>query len=204
MKKLLTNKWVKLALSFITGIYAFLIIIMAYSTFMYRLEIDNKMTFSLFYITLNALFFAIMFFTRREIFTSIVSMILLPFVFFILILNFGNWILFIPPFIISAVMFFACRMHETVKTILGTIYLLLYILGLIAFFLIKSLFGGSAVMTKLNPDIPKDSTLWGIYSLNKVEEASKNLVSPDGKYRFYIVDVQDSSSGRVELSKRFR
>jgi len=199
MEGIIKNKWVKLGLSLSTIIYAFIIIELAYSTFAYHLVITNIIAFSVLYIIMNILFFGIMFLSRKEIVTSIVSMILLPFLFAILVLNFGNWILFIPPFLIAVFMFFACNTHETIKTILGTIYLLTYILGIIAFFLVKTMFSGKTETTNLTANISKNSSLWQVYSQSVVEDATKNNISPDGKFRFYITDVKDSSSGSVGI-----
>ena len=199
MKEFFSNKWTKLGISLISVIYAIFIISIAYSTFLYSLKIENKFGFTFTYIIINILFFVIMIFTRKQIFTSIVSMILLPFVFAILIFNFGNWLLIAPIFVVASIMFFSCKTNETVKTILGTVYLLLYILGLIAFFLIRFLFAGSSNETKLNEDIIQSDPIWQVYSSQVVYEATKDNISPDGKYRFYLLDVEDSSFGRVEL-----
>lgn len=51
----------------------------------------------------------------------------------------GDWILIVPPFIVAIIMFFAAGTNETVKVIMGTIYLLLYVLGIVAYFVLNIL-----------------------------------------------------------------
>lgn len=199
MKELLNNKRVKLGFSLFNILYAVLVIGFAYSTFLYELIITSVIGFAVVYILVNLVFLATMFLSRDQLATAIISMILLPVIFIILILNFGNWILFIPPFIVSVIMFFASKVHETLKTILGTFYLLLYILGIIAFLLIKTLFGSSNIETRLSLDIQKDDPIWQVYTEQVVSQVNTNTISPDGKYRFYILDIKDSSKGRVEI-----
>lgn len=199
MKKFLSNKWAKLGFSLSSIIYTFIIFNIAYSTFLYNMVIDKKVTFAFGYIILNALFLLTMFFSRKQIITSIMSMFFLLFVFFILIFNFGNWILIVPAFIVSTVMFFGCKANETLKTVLGTVYILLFVLGLIAFFLVRFLFSGSISGTKLDANISDNSQIWSVYSRSSVSEALKNSISPDGKYRYYILDIEDNASGRIEL-----
>ena len=73
-------------------------------------------------------------------------------------------------------MYFACGANEGVKTILGTIYMLIYILGALAYFLILPLF---IAQTK---DIITDTK-----------------VSISGEYRCYSVDTEDSSKGSTKV-----
>ncbi len=199
MKNFLTNKWTKLGASLLTLIYAWIIITLAYNTFLYQLVIKKTVEFGVVYIILNVIFLLLIFFTRKEIATTIVTMISLPFVFFILIFNFGNWLVIIPPLAVCISAFFMCRAPELLKTLLGTVYLLMYILGVIAFLVVKLLFGGSNNLTVLNGELSAESNLWDIYSYEKVVELANNSVSPDGSYRYYIVDVSDSGKGRVEI-----
>ena len=84
-------------------------------------------------------------------------------------------------------MFFGCKANETLKTVLGTVYILLFVLGLIAFFLVRFLFSGSVSGTKLDANISDNSQIWSVYSRSSVSEAMKNSISPDGKYRYYIL-----------------
>ncbi|MDE6596783.1 MAG: hypothetical protein K2K44_12355, partial [Oscillospiraceae bacterium] len=65
------------------------------------------------------------------------------------------------------------------KTIFGTIFLLLYVLGGIAFFLIMNIFGVTTVDTLLS--------------------APGGIISPSDNFRCYVLDVQNKSSGKVAV-----
>ncbi|MFA5658285.1 MAG: hypothetical protein WC900_03285 [Oscillospiraceae bacterium] len=199
MKNFLLNKWTRLGASLLSIIYVVIIILLAYNTFIYQLVIKRAVAFGIVYIIFNLIFLTLMFYSRKEIATSIFAMVLLPFVFFILIFNFGNWLVIAPPFIVAIVAFFMCKAPEVLKTLLGTIYLLMYILGIIAYLVVRLLLSGSAELTVLGDSLPDNNILWDIYSRDKIAELMENSVSPDGAYRYYIVDVKDSPKGRVEL-----
>ena len=71
--------------------------------------------------------------------TEILSILMLPVVFCMILFNMGDWILIVPPFIVAIIMFFAAGTNETVKVIMGTIYLLMYVLGIVAYFVLNIL-----------------------------------------------------------------
>ena len=73
-----------------------------------------------------------------------------------------------------AVGFFCCHMNETAKTIFGTVFLLMYILGGIAFFLVMNVFRVTTTDTLI-----------------------ERGVSPSGAFRYYILDVQNKSTGKL-------
>lgn len=199
MNVFFSNPWTKRIVSFFTAAYVLMLIALAYGTFLYTLEIKNEKSFSIVYIISSLLFLGLMIYSRKQVFTSIISMIMLPIVFIILVCNLGNWLLIIPPLAVAITMFFVSGAHETLKTILGTIYLLLYILGLIAFFLARFFIVGSSEQTKLNDKIPLNSVIWELYDMDEVIDATQNSVSPNGKYRFYILDVKDNNKGSVGI-----
>jgi hypothetical protein len=161
--------------------------------------------FLVIYAIASIVFLLLMIYTREMFMTKLISVLLLPIVFFLLLFNIGNgnWILIIPPFIVAIAMFFAAGTHETVKVIMGTIYLLLYVLGIVAYVVCNMLFGGSSVETVLNMDMDTDSSVYSIYKsdLQHLSEvvSDDNAISPDGRYRFYITDVKDSSNGCVKI-----
>ena len=47
--------------------------------------------------------------------TEILSILMLPVVFCMILFNMGDWILIVPPFIVAIIMFFAAGTNETVK-----------------------------------------------------------------------------------------
>ena len=100
-------------------------------------------------------------------------------------------------------MFFAADTKENVKVILGTIFLLMYVLGIVAYFVLNMLIGGSAVETVIDLSLDPSGTVYQIYSgqMKRISEVTDeaNTYSPDGEYRFYITDVQDSDKGAVKI-----
>lgn len=96
-----------------------------------------------------------------------------------LLLDWGNWPLLIPAAMVTLFGFFCCKMNDTVKTVFGTIFLLMYILGSIAFFLIMNVFTVTTVDTLLTPP--------------------GGIVSPSENFRCYVLDVKNKSSGKVAV-----
>ena len=144
-----------------------------------------------------------MIYTRELILTRFISLLLLPVVFCLILFNMGQWILIVPPFIVALVVFFAAGTSENTKVIMGTIYLLLYVLGLVAYFVLNMLMGGSSVETTLDMNLDRSGSVYAIYEdqMEKLAQLSsdENTISPDGKYRFYLVDVKDSADGAIKI-----
>ena len=207
MKDFFSNIWVKRSISVFCIVYTAVIGLLAYATFLYDLEFKPGMekAFFIIYTLASVVFLALMLITRRQKLTCWVSL-LLPLVVFLLILfNIGDWVLIIPPFIVAIVMFFASYNRETTKVVLGTVYLLVYVLGIVLYIVLNMLFGGSSVETVLDKNLDPTSTVYRIYkdsnNLDKMMQVSAddNTISPDGKYKFYLVDVRDSDRGAVKV-----
>lgn len=207
MKEIMNDVWVKRCISVFTAAYAAVITLLTYATFLYDLEfVSDKMApFLVIYAGASIVFMLLMIYTREMFMTKLISVLLLPIVFFLLLFNIGNgnWVLIIPPFIVAIVMFFAAGTNESVKVIMGTIYLLLYVLGIVAYVVCNMLFGGSDVETVLTPYLDKDTSVYSYYKnemglLAEVVD-EENTISPDGRYRFYISDVKDSDKGCVKI-----
>lgn len=205
MKDFLSNIWVKRCVAVFNVAYLALVVLLTVATFLYKLEFaeGKQAGFLVIYAGASIVFMVLMIYTRYQPLTKLISVLLLPIVFFMILFNMGQWILIIPPFAVAVVMFFAAGTNETVKVIMGTIYLLLYVLGLVAYFILNMLFGGSAVETRLDMSLDPSSNVYKIYSsqLDKLAEvtADENTISPDGKYQFYLVDVKDSDKGAVKI-----
>lgn len=205
MKDFLSNVWVKRAVSVFNLAYFAVVVLLTCATFIYDLEFSAGMETGFFtvYLIARAVFLCLMIFSRQEIVTRFLSILMLPVVFCLIIFNMGDWVLIIPPFIVSIVMFFAAGTHENTKVIMGTIYLLMYVLGLVAYFVITLLFGGTAVETPLSADITSNSEVYDLYKndFKKLCEmtSDNNTISPDGKYQIIIYDVKDSDKGAVKI-----
>ena len=205
MKDFLSNVWVKRAVSVFNIAYFAVIFLLTYATFLYDLEFapGRERSFFTVYVVANVVFLGLMLFTRNEFVTKLLGVLMLPLVFFMILFNMGDWILIIPPFVVAIIMFFAAGTNETVKVIMGTIYLLLYVLGIVAYFVLNILFGGTTVETVLNSDLDTGSSVYSMYRDNfqKLTEVTsdQNTISPDGEYQIILYDVKDNDKGGVKI-----
>ena len=127
------NKWLKFGVSFLSlGFPAFLGFV-AWLAFAYYLVPTNPASLFALYLFINVIFAALMIYTRRQFVTQLVACISPIIAFAILIIGFGQWYLVAPPVITAFVIFFAVGTNETIKTVLGTIYLLMFVVGSLAY-----------------------------------------------------------------------
>ncbi|MBR1554509.1 MAG: hypothetical protein IJ644_03825, partial [Oscillospiraceae bacterium] len=87
------------------------------------------------------------------------------------------WAVLAPMLAVSLVIFFLSGFGETAKTVWGTIFLLIYLLGALVYFVVTSMFAPSTVTTL-------------------VQEG----VSPSGLYRYEVSNTTDSSNGSTKVS----
>lgn len=198
---ILQNAWIKRLLSAFNLLYVAVLGLLVYSTFLYDLVIhdNSKGLFFTVYFLANFIFLAFMIFTRKQILTKIISYLLLPVVLALLMFNMGNWILIIPPFIVAVAMFFIADNNETAKVIMGTMYLIMYVLGIVMMY-VFSIFN-TGVETCLDENLDKNSNVYKVYDMESVLEqvSDSNAISPDGTMRFYLYDVQDNNKGELKL-----
>lgn len=205
MSEILNNKWVKWCMSIFCTAYFALIIMLTYATFIYKLEfVDGmKAPFLFLYGIASMVFLVLAIMTRDIILTRLMSVLFMPVVFMLILLNMYNWVLIVPPFAVALILFFVAGTSEHVKVILGTVYLLMYVLGIVAYFVLNMLLSGTAVETELNLNLDPEGDVFPIYAtqLRKINEVTDeaNCISPDGKYMFYICDVSDSDKGAVKI-----
>lgn len=178
--------------------YLIMTIYFIINSFLYAVVINSPIAFTILFALINILLCVFMFLGRNSKITVVISLLLVPLQFFVLIFNYGSFYVFIPLFLVSLFMFFACRATETLKTVLGTVYLLLYVVGVVVFVLMNNFFGTALNQVVLTSNMPADSYVMEIYSQQKIDEVNKNSISPDGKLKYYIIDT-DGSSGKVEL-----
>ena len=198
MKDILSNMWVKRCVSIFNVAYAAVIALLTLATFRYELVFvqGKEAPFLVIYAIASIVFLVLMIYTRDMFVTRIISILLLPTVFFMLLFNMGNWVLIIPPFIVAIAIFFAAGTRETLKVVMGTIYLLLYVLGVVAYVVCNMLFGGSTVETVLDMDLDPDKSVYAMYK-NEMKHLSEvvdedNTISPDdgircAKRSFFII-----------------
>lgn len=177
----LTNIWFKRGVSIISCFYLLFIGFAAWLSMAYYMEPQHEGSLFTLYIFINLLFGGIMFFTRKLLLTQITAMLAPVLAFAILIFAFGNWFFIIPPIIVSIFIFFMCGAGETIKTILGTIYLIMYVVGVLVYLTLKMLFGNISLA-----------------EVNLSERSRDYNISPDGKYRI-VQYVEDASDDRRSI-----
>lgn len=168
-------------------------------TFLYELEFKSQIAFFSVYIVLSLSFLVLMLLTKGQLFTRTVSVLMLFPVFFLMLFNFSRPVIFLPPLIVGIIMFFACSAGDNVKVIMGSLYLLMFVVGSVGYVIVSTLFGGSAIETRLDSSVT-DQSVTSEYDMEKIERLNQNSVSPDGKYRYYILDVQDNDRGKVIIA----
>lgn len=179
LKKIVTNKWFIMAVSLLCAAYTICLCYFAYAVFFYDIEYTDKTKFAIIYSAISLLAALLFLYTRRSFITCIISLANLLVFFPTLMLDWGNWPLLIPAAMVTLFGFFCCKMNDTLKTVFGTIFLLLYILGGIAFFLVMNVFRVTTVDTLLTP--------------------SGGIVSESGNFRCFVLDVQNKSTGKVAV-----
>ena len=205
MKDFLSNVWVKRAISVFGIVYFAVVVMLTYATFLYDLEFaeGRETSFFVVYVISSLVFMMLMILTRHEIVTRVLSVLWLPVVFFLVLFNMMDWVLIIPPFIVAVVVFFAAGTSANVKVILGTIYLLMYVLGIVAFFVLNVLFGGSSEETVLNEDLDTSGSVYSLYRQDFQHlcdvTSDDNTISPDGKYKILVYDVKNNDVGAVKI-----
>lgn len=131
--EILRNRWLKLGVSlFSLGLPAFLVLV-DWLAFAYYLEPVNDIPLFLLYVLVNFVFAGIMFYTRRQVITRVVVCFTPLLAFVLLIIAFGQWYLIIPPIVVCTFTFLAAGTNETLKTILGTVYLLMFVVGTLVY-----------------------------------------------------------------------
>lgn len=176
LKEFFNNKWTKRCVSIFSLTLGILTVILSYMALFYDVVITNAKTFGITIAVVVVVLGAVMIYTRKNLITSIISMLSLLLILPIVMFCWGNWLLVIPIVVLSVVMFFLCGASENFKTIIGTIYVMIYIMAIIAYFLYSNLIVGQTRDTK-----------------------SENYVSGTGTYRCYIIDTIDSSTGSTKI-----
>lgn len=169
----LTNKWFRIFVSILGVAYSALLVYFDYIVFFYDIEYTNKKEFAIIGSVISVVICLLFLYTRHSPLTCIFGMVNMLLYFPLLLLDWGNWPLLVPALVVTLFGFFCCHMNETAKTIFGTIFLLLYILGGIAFFLVMN-----------------------VFRVNTVDTLIEQGVSPSGAFRYYVLDVQNKSTGK--------
>ncbi len=168
------NVWFKRGVSLLTWGYTAMLCWVAWLTFAYYTEYENPTALFVLYVFVHVAELGLIIYTRRQVFTMINCMIIPPIVFLIVFFGFGDWYLIIPPACLMVAAFFICNANETLKTVLGTMYLLMFVIGIAGYLAIEMLMGAIS------------------FTGVDIDERDKGFekLSPSGEYRIvrYISD----------------
>ena len=176
MSDFFKNVWTKRVVSLLSVGYAAMVGWLAYMSIFYDLVVKEPTKLCVCISAVSVIALIIMLYTRKQFITKFVSIALLPLLLLPLLMFFGQWGVLIPPLVVSLIIFFFSGMGETAKTVWGTVFLLLYLLGSLFYFLTTSMFAPSTVTTT-------------------VQEG----VSPTGAYRYAVTETVDSSNGCTKV-----
>ncbi len=178
--KFFKNVWFRRAVAVICWIYTGIMIWVAYLSFGYYIEFDNPRPLFVLYLFVNVAAMGLMILSRKQVITQINAYVLPLAVFALVIFGFGNWYIVIPPIVVTVVLFFANASNETLKTVVGTMYLLMYVIGIVGYIALQ-MFMGTITFNGLD------------YNMN-TRDRNYEKISPSGEYR--IVRYLETSGGR--------
>ena len=180
------NNWCKRFFSLFSIAYPVFLLHVDWLAFAYSLEPTNPIALFLLYVLVNFVFGGLMFYTRKQIVTRFCLCISPLLVFVMMIVAFGNWYMVIPPLVICAVSFLASGAGETLKTVLGTLYLMMFVVGALVY------------MTLLHFNLTLNTLLLENYcDLN-----NRSYVydySPEGTYRL-VTYIDDDNPERISAT----
>ncbi len=179
------NVWFKRSVALVCWAYPVLMAWVAWLYFAFHFEYENPTSLFVLYLFVNVVALGLMFYTRKQMFTKLSCFILPPIVFLITIFAYGNWYVIAPPLAVVVIMFFANNANETLKTVLGTMYLLMFVIGVAAYIAIEMLMG--------------PITFTGV-ELNQ-RDPDYEILSPSGEYR--IVRYVDDPSGDRRIASYY-
>lgn len=177
MSKFFGNVWTKRAVSLLSPVYCGFAAYFAYMSVFYEMVVLQPQQVCLLVSAVSVFALIIMLYTRKQFLTKLTSILLLPCLLLPVLLYFGEWGVLIPPLAVSLIIFFFSGMGETAKTIWGTVVLLLYLIGALAYFVVTSMFAPSTVTTTVETG-----------------------VSPSGIYSYTLTETVDSSDGSTKVT----
>ena len=160
----------------IGALYTVAVCFLCYYSIFYNIHINQRGSVCLVASAISLVALIIMLYTRKQIITRISSFIILPAMLPVVLLYFGRWEIIIPVIVTGVVILLLSGAGEGAKTAIGTIILLMYIFGALGYFLFTSFF-----VTATNKSIVKEGE------------------SPSGKYRYSVVNTEDSSNGSTAV-----
>lgn len=170
------KKRMKLAISFFGVLYTAFLAWILYMSVFYRIEYNNPVISGMVLSVINLVFMFVLILTGNQKITKIMSIVNFAVFLPTFLLEFGNWILLIPTLIALLVTFFSTKLSATVKTVWTVVIVIIYIVGTLGFYIFTNVFLTNTDNTTLVVG-----------------------TSPEKTYRYYVVDVQNNSTGRTEV-----
>ncbi len=183
------NVWFKRGVALICWAYTGLMVWIAWLSLAYTFQYENANSLFILYLFINIAALGLMIYTRRQVITMVNCMVLPVVVFLIVIFAYGNLYMIIPPLAVVVVMFFINAANETLKTVLGTMFLLMYVIGVAAYMAIGMLMG------------PISFTGVDLSQRDLKYEAIEENLSPSGEYR--IVRYVDDPVGERRIASYY-
>ncbi|MBQ8613357.1 MAG: hypothetical protein IJ416_03995 [Ruminiclostridium sp.] len=180
------NKWCKRFFALFSPLFPLFIGYVDWLAFAYSMEPLNPIALFLLYVLVNFVLGGLMFYTRNQILTRFCLCISPLLIFLMMIIDFGNWYMLIPPLVICAFVFLASGAGETLKTVLGTIYLLMFVVGALVY------------LTLLHFNLTPQSLLLKDYC-DLDNRTYSYVYSPDSTYRL-VTYIDDDNPERVSAS----
>lgn len=180
------NNWCKRGFSLLSILYPLFLLYVDWLAFAYSLEPTNPIALFLLYVLVNFVFGGLMFYTRKQIITRFCLCLSPLIIFVMMIVAFGNWYMIIPPLAITAVVFLASGAGETLKTILGTIYLMMFVVGALVY------------LTLLHFNLTPQTLLLKNYC-DLADRSYSYEYSPEGTYRL-VTYVNDDNPERISAT----
>ncbi len=177
MNRFFSNIWTKRVASLLGPLYCACILQFAYYSIFYEMYVRSAVQTCLLVSAVSVIALIVMLYSRRQLLTKLTSLVLLPGMLLPILLYFGQWEVLIPPLVVALAIFFFSGLGETAKTVWGTVFLLLYLLGSLVYFLMTSLFAPSTVTTVVQTGN-----------------------SPSGMYRHTVTETVDSSDGSTKVT----
>lgn len=170
---------IRFLLSFISVLYLVGIVKCAYYSTLYTLEIPDAAmrAFGTKFAFTCAGYALVMLITRKQVLTRFSIMLSMPFHLFIFIFNYQYRVIIIPLAVLVLLTYFCSGVGEGPKTILGAVYVMIYIIGAYLYMTAGTLLTTSA--------------------LREVVESGTSTL---GNYRYSVVQVTDKSDGSTYLS----
>lgn len=176
------NVWFRRGVAIASWAYTGFMIWVAWLCYAYYLEFENPVPAFVLYLFINVSAMGLMILSRKQVITQVNSYILPPIVFLVTFFGFGNWYIVVPPVVVMLVLFFVNTSNETLKTVLGTMYLLLFVIGIVGHIGVERFIGN---ISFVGPDL-------------ETRDLNYEALSSDGEYR--LVRYLENKSDRNTMS----